>query len=1026
MTKPIMKQHLHFLLFIAIFFFTNPLLSQTGPGGVGNNTTNGLWLKADDVNLANGEGVTTWQDASGNANHANQTVSTGRPTFKSVSTFNNYPSIDFDGNNDWLRVEDADILDGTTSINYFTVVKPKGLGSSQSVQAIVSKRNGYNTSNNQYAYTFFFYNNRLTNDITNSDNRYDSSHAFSNNTNYVLSFDFDGGLVENARSSMSKNGNILITAREQSNKVLASSAPLIIGQLNVGDGRYATEELAEIIHFNYKLNIAERTIVHNYLSAKYNTPLVVNNFYTQDNAVNGEFDHHVAGIARISGTAHLDSQGSGIVRVNNPSDLSATNDKYLFWGQNIMGSTYNFNAEIPAEDNAGIIHNHQHLNTIWRVSKSEGAQNLGTVDMTFDISSFPEISGCHSLELVVGSDSYDYSLGTANQYNAIFSSPQSIYPLTVSGGTATASGLDISDGSHFTLRYRKNELIIWNGSSFSGGSGPGGAPSALDANKTLLISSGTATLNANAYVCEIEVSAGAKLNLANDLKLTVQNRIVNNGEIDLFGEAQLVQKHIGETSNSGSGSLKIRQQGTSNLYNYNYWSAPVNRNGLWKVKYLEDNNGVLTFSHQNNANFNTRTLSSKWLYTFYGTQNNYADWRHIGDNRLIVPGIGYTMKGSGNSDSDQEYVFRGTPNNGNYNVGVFSGIEVLTGNPYPSALDATQFIIDNLDVIDGTLYFYEQFETNNTHVLRDYQGGYATLNLMAGVAAGEAAGDTNGGISTKGKPTNNIAVAQGFFVNINAAGNLKFNNAQRVFAKESLDESVFYRESASRANTDTRTKFWLNLTDPLNRTRQIALGYDKNASAGFDKGYDAADNSNYPDTMLWDGADNLLVIQGLNEFNIEDDIPLFIKIKTPGNYTISLSETINFPKNTPVYLKDNLENRFYNLKEKAASISFKGGEYTNRYSIVYQRATLSTGTLETSLNVFVTFDKKTDNLQIFGVNDLNVIDSAHIYSIEGKQVVHIKSLDSNRIDIAHINDGIYILKLEKTSGEIRNIKFVKY
>src|SRR5690606_3914708 len=137
---------------------------------------------------------------------------------------------------------------------------------------------------------------------------------------------------------------------------------------------------------------------------------------------------------------------------------------------------------------------------------------------------------------------------------------------------------------------------------------------------------------------------------------------------------------------------------------------------------------------------------------------------------LIPPGIGYSMKGSGSSISEEEYVFSGEANSGDYSYPVTAGNDFLIGNPYPSALSAEKFINENKNVIDGTLYFYEQFKENNTHVWREYQGGYATLNLLASVAAAADSQLGTGGIPIKGAPTNNIAVGQGFFVNIKKIG----------------------------------------------------------------------------------------------------------------------------------------------------------------------------------------------------------------------------------------------------------------
>jgi hypothetical protein len=93
-----------------------------------------------------------------------------------------------------------------------------------------------------------------------------------------------------------------------------------------GIGRQATEswngDIAEVIAYNQAVNSAQRIIVNNYLSAKYNLPLSANNVYTMDDPGSGNYDHEVAGIGRVdANNIHNDAQGSGIVRILNPSDL---------------------------------------------------------------------------------------------------------------------------------------------------------------------------------------------------------------------------------------------------------------------------------------------------------------------------------------------------------------------------------------------------------------------------------------------------------------------------------------------------------------------------------------------------------------------------------------------------------------------------------------------------------------------------------------------------------------------------------
>ncbi|HLV38470.1 T9SS type A sorting domain-containing protein, partial [Xanthomarina sp.] len=764
-------------------------------------------------------------------------------------------------------------------------------------------------------------------------------------------------------------------------------------------------DIGEIIMYKKVVNEAQRIIIDNYLSAKYNIPLADNNFYTHDDG-NKIYDHHVAGIGKTTGTnIHSDSQGTGIVRINNPSSLP--DNSFLFWGEDTKNPTYHFTTNN---------HNYsEQLASKWRVSK---IGDIGHVAVSFDVSNM-DLSGwngCKELQLVVAN-------------NSNFTSPR-VYSLTVAGNNAAASNVVFNDGDYFTIRYVHQ--IVWDGNRYFNGSRPDQAPN-NDSDKCLklLVKAGNkAVLIENAYVREIEVQAGAVLEVKDGVELSVQDKIVNNGTIDLLGEAQLIQEHVGISQNSGLGKLKIRQQGTTNLYNYNYWSAPVNTDGSWQIKFLEQNNGPIGFTPAHNADPTTNPIkiSSRWLNTYNASEtlsDGITGWIRINSSTLIPPGIGYSMKGSGSSISEEEYVFSGEANSGDYSYPVTAGNDFLIGNPYPSALSAEKFINENKNVIDGTLYFYEQFKENNTHVWREYQGGYATLNLLAGVAASAADSQLGtGGNQIKGAPTNNIAVGQGFFVNIKTNGTLKFTNKQRVFAKESNGGSIFYRENA--VNNDSRTKFWLHFTDPTGRAREIALGYDDNASVGFDTGYDAIDYSDYPDKMLWYTPENLLVIQGLNRFSEEDEIPLSIKVTTPGTYTIRLDRTLNFPENTAIYLKDNQENNFYNLKTEDLSIVFEAGTFNNRYSIVYQRETLSLPTLEGNQSIYVKFDKNDDTVQLLGLDNLNSVQGVYIYAMDGKQVKSFKNIDSKVFNVSYLNDGVYILKLEMVSGATKNIRFVKY
>ncbi|QCE40395.1 T9SS type A sorting domain-containing protein [Psychroserpens sp. NJDZ02] len=997
------KSTLLSIALVSLLFLTpDYLFAQTGPGGVGNSSTNGLWLKVDDLNLADGAPVSNWQDASGNSNDANQILNSEEPTFQSTSSFNSYPSLSFDGTNDWLKVDDSDILDGASAISFFTVVQPKGLnGSGDTVQAMVSKRDDYNTNGLTYSYTFFFYNNRLSNDIVTGNNRYDIGGSFSNNQNYILGFDFDGTLPSSARSSMFRNGSVLRTGAESSTGLNNSPAPLTIGILDVGDGRYAKSEMAEIIHYNYKLNQAETIIVNNYLSAKYDISLVANDFYIQDNTANGNFDFDVAGIGQaIDGSNHTDSQGTGMVRINTPSALS--DGDFLFWGEERRTPASAF-----VTNNSNFS---EQLDSKWRVSKTG---DLGTVTVAFDMSTLSVGSICSNMQLVVDNDS---NFSSATSYN-----------LTVSGTTATATGVSFSDGDYFTLRY--TDQIVWSGSAFFNGSGGSNAPDTTDSCLKLTVKAGsTAVLIADAHVREVEVEPGATLQVNNGVLLEVDNGIFNEGVIDLLGEAQLIQNHTGTSFNTGSGDLKIRQEGTYNLYNYNYWSAPVNRNGDWQISFLETETGPVGFTSAYDADPSASPieLSSYWLYTFNDLIDNYYGWNHITPTTAIAPSMGYLMKGSGDTTptptTDQTYVFKGTANDGDYSVSTVSGNQVLIGNPYPSAITATAFINDNLSVIEGSIYLYEHFQENNTHILADYQGGYATRNLLTGVEAPSL--PSTGNASSKGAPKEAVAVAQGFFVKIENTGTIRFRNSQRVFARESASESTFYR-SAQATPVDDRIIFWLKFKDQLDNESTIALGYDTNASVGFDKGYDSESFNELPNEVYWPIIDKKMSIQGLHSFDVSDEIPLGIAISESGDFTFDIDRTLNFPTNETIYLKDNQTNIFYDIQSNPVTLTLSEGEDESRFSIVYKTSeSLSTSDFDTETSG-VYYNVNKDALVFKALENINNIEAIAIYNMLGQKVKVLEDVDSREVNLSFLNTGIYIAEINQDSGQKITLKFIK-
>jgi hypothetical protein len=423
------------LIILSIFLIlSSSLFPQNGPGGVGNSSNNGIWLRADQFNGTTGDPVATWEDQSGNGNNAARAALSEQPVYFSSSSLNGQPIIRFDGTNDQLQIADANILDGTNGLTYFAVLRGNNIDGSP--RGILGKRLTFTSSAN-YAYTWFFHTStRLNTDIETQNDRFSTSVGFSNSTNYILSLQYDGTRPSGSRVGIWTEENLLTTSSESSSSIGNSNQPVTLGALNENYGTYLGADYAEVIQYNYAVNSAQRIIINNYLSAKYNIALSSNDVYTNDNPANGNYDFDVAGIGRVDASnIQNDSRGSGPIRILNPSNLG--NNEFMLWGHDgVNPNTKNY-VDIPAGLDA-------RLERLWRISElnsSGAAVNVGNVDVRWDLSTSGPVTASE-LRLLIDTDNDG---GFADE-------------TPISGATAIGGGIfefsavsGFTNGTRFTL-----------------------------------------------------------------------------------------------------------------------------------------------------------------------------------------------------------------------------------------------------------------------------------------------------------------------------------------------------------------------------------------------------------------------------------------------------------------------------------------------------------------------------------------------------------------------------------------------
>lgn len=537
------------------------------------------------------------------------------------------------------------------------------------------------------------------------------------------------------------------------------------------------------------------------------------------------------------------------------------------------------------------------------------------------------------------------------------------------------------------------------------------------------------------------VDSGVEVEINNNVELQNTWYLNLEGSLDLQGESQLVQ-----TENSilvGSGILERDQQGTVNLYTYNYWSSPVHTTNpnsnidgdesytissvlLDGTDAANPQNFNFVGGYNGNEASNPKEISEYWMWKFANqTSDNYYAWKQVKSTGELKVGEGYSMKGygTGAATAENNYVFKGTPNNGDITLSTDAGNDYLVGNPYPSAIDGYAFILDNTHT-DGTLYFWEHFG-GGTHVLREYQGGYGQLTLSGGVPAVSHTDVAQSGASTK-TPEQYIPVGQGFFIKALSNGNTTFNNDQRVFVTESSLNSTFLKSNASKETNafteDSRTKIRLNISSETGYTRQLLVTVDENATIQKDWGYDGAliENNNFD--AYWMIEDEKYIIQGIDTINsITTKLPLGVKSKTSTTFNVSIKSLEFAPENMVVYVKDNATNTYFNLIEANFSASIEQEELNNRFEIVFNNETvLSTEAVElTEANVNMYFNNQNNILTINNFNNQE-IKSLKMYNTLGQVVFEkaINSYDSSVEIPLKSSTGLYIASVTTTNSEI--------
>jgi hypothetical protein len=374
------------LLFV--IFMPGLLLAQTGPAGVGTTSSNIVWLKADagTSTTSNLSPLSQWNDQSGNLNHVSQSTANLQPLFRSgvAGQLNGMPAVEFDNNatsNDYMSCPDNSTLDNYTGMTAFSALRYNSGTTAGIPRAVFSKRVDP-SSQNDFGW-FRYTSNYIYLDVNGTTNRMNTATAYTDNVDYLISFSFDGTAASNEQKMYTGN-----TLDAQSNNPSANvpnyNSNFHVGVLygHTGSEKQFNGFIPEIIIYNVLLNPAQRFIVNNYLSSKYNIAISSNDYYLGDTPANGDFDREVAGIGQSTAGNTNNAFSSSVCAGMGITYVSGFDDgDYVLAGHNLPTNT-NFYTDLSVVSGGPIT---ARWERIWYIDVTNSGTALNT-NVIFDLS----------------------------------------------------------------------------------------------------------------------------------------------------------------------------------------------------------------------------------------------------------------------------------------------------------------------------------------------------------------------------------------------------------------------------------------------------------------------------------------------------------------------------------------------------------------------------------------------------------------------------------------------------------------
>jgi hypothetical protein len=531
---------------------------------------------------------------------------------------------------------------------------------------------------------------------------------------------------------------------------------------------------------------------------------------------------------------------------------------------------------------------------------------------------------------------------------------------------------------------------------------------------------------------DLTINATRTLSIDSNGFVFAYRRLNHNGDLSIANNGQFIQ--VDETDNNTGvytgTKFQLTRTAQAKNFDYVYWSAPT------------ENFAVTSIPTNNRYEWNTLFANAN------GTIGNWAT-----ASGIMTRGKGYIARASNGSATPVglSTIFTGKPHNGQFdfaiNRGNYDGADYdadltspnnvlttrfddnwnLVGNPYPSAIDAEEFLIQNQTKIEGAVWIWTHGLNPTSNVspfYSNYQYNYSSSDYIKYNGLGSTDPDTFAG---------KIASGQGFMVNMlhtTATPNtITFTNNMRVDASIApYDNTDFFRgvSTTTVGPVEEKHRIWLDIINTTSgQMDRTLLGYSTSSTLDVDHLYDCIFRPTTELSMYSIINSEPFIIQGRPlPFNNFDIVPMGIRIVAAGNHTIAIKKVDGlFEQNQDIYIEDKQLNIIHDLGQAPYNFTSLVGTFNDRFVLRYTTAALSNQNFE-SIDSSVLVFANDGQIKIKSINDL--LSEVSVYDVLGRKILKKTNIASSDLILNNISarNQAMILKIKLENGGIVNRKVI--